>query len=83
MDLGIVAEGIVELDPMTGRLVLRCEQPEGGNQYIDVQEALERYRGQEVRFVLVPFSTIQHLGEMVDSGELPLEEVPQAGSKPV
>ena len=76
MDLGLVAEGIVELDPMTGRLVLRCERPEGGFDYVDVQAALERYRGEEVRFILTPFTTIHQLADMVERGELQLDDVP-------
>ena len=78
MDLGLVAEGVVELDPMTGRLVLRCERPEGGFDYVDVQAALERYKGEEVRFIVAPFSTINRIAEMVEKGELPVEEVPLA-----
>jgi hypothetical protein len=70
MDLGIMAEGVVELDPMTGRLVLRCERPEGGFDYIDVQAVLERYKGEEVRFIMTPFATINRLAEMVEAGEI-------------
>lgn len=81
MDLGLFAEGIVELDPLTGRLVLRCERQEGGFDYVDVQAVLERYKGEEVRFIVAPFSTIQHLASMVDSGQVQLEDVPLAGSK--
>jgi hypothetical protein len=78
MDLGLVAEGIVELDPMSGRLVLRCERPEGGFNYVDVQAVLERYNGEEVRFIVAPFSTINRLAEMVEAGELQMSDVPLA-----
>lgn len=78
MDLGTIVEGIVELDPMTGRLVLRCERPDGGFSYTDVQASLERYRGEEVRFILTPLATINKLASLVEAGELSLESVPQA-----
>jgi hypothetical protein len=80
MDLGLVAEGIIELDPMTGRLVIRCEEP-GGFRYVDVQEVLEKYRGQEVRFILVPLSTIDQIGQMVESGKIEIDGVPCAGGR--
>lgn len=76
MDLGQIAEGVVELDPMTGRLVLRCERPEGGFDYVDVQGVLERYKGEEVRFIMTPLSTINQLADMVEAGQLSLEDVP-------
>lgn len=76
MDLGQIAEGIVELDPMTGRLVLRCERPEGGFDYVDVQGVLERYKGEEVRFIMTPLSTINQLADMVEAGQLSLEDAP-------
>ena len=82
MDMGVVAEGVVELDPMTGRLVLRCEGPDG-IKYVDVQEVLERYKGEEVRFIVAPFSTIDRLASLVESGAIEMAEVPPAGSKPV
>jgi hypothetical protein len=79
MDLGLVAEGVVELEPMTGRLVLRCELPEGGFSYVDVQAELAHYQGEEVRFILAPLSTINALAEQVERGELKLEDAPKAG----
>ena len=81
MDLGLVAEGVVELDPMTGRLVLRCERVDGGFDYVDVQAVLERYRGEEVRFVVAPFSTINRLAEMVAEGEVQLADAPVAKTR--
>jgi hypothetical protein len=80
MDLGLVAEGIVELDPMTGRLVLRCERPEGGFEYIDVQAVLERYKGEDVRFIVAPFSTINRLAGMVENGDVAVMDLPLTGS---
>lgn len=80
LDLGYVREGVVEIDPMTGRFVLRCEG-EDGFEYFDPQEVLEAYKGQEIRIVVAPFSTITKLSEMVASGELPLDQVPNAGGR--
>lgn len=80
MDFGTVAEGTVELDPMTGRLILRCEQEDGSFLYVDVQSVLERYKGEEVRFIVAPFSTINKLAQMVDTGDATLDSVPLAGT---
>lgn len=79
MDFGVVVEGVVELDPMSGRMVLRTET-EKGFEYTDVQSVLERYKGEEVRFIVAPFQTINQLAQMVDGGELSLDTAPKAGS---
>lgn len=76
LDLGLMKEGIVELDPMTGRLVLRCEDARGANEFIDVHEQLLRYKGQEVRFILTPLASVATLAQMVEQGELALDQVP-------
>ena len=76
IDLGIVVEGIVELDPITERMILRYEDKKGNTQLVDIQERLEAYRDQEVRFIVTPLATVARLGEMVESGELKLEHVP-------
>lgn len=76
MDLGILGEGVVELDPMTGRMVFRMPQEDGSNSFLDVQEHLMRYLGEEVRFVVTPLRTVAELARMVESGELPVENIP-------
>lgn len=76
MDLGTLVEGVVELDPMSGRMVLRVQQPDGSNTFLDVQEQLERYKGEEVRFIMTPLKTIAELQRLVESGELPVDQVP-------
>jgi hypothetical protein len=76
IDLGVVIEGIVELDPITERMVIRFEDKKGQLQFADVQERLEAYRDQEVRFIVTPLATVARLGEMVERGELKLEHVP-------
>ncbi len=80
LDLGHVKEGVVEIDPMSGRMVLRSETP-NGFEYFDVQEALTKYDGQEVRVVIVPFSTINRVAELVENGSLPAAEIPSAGQR--
>lgn len=76
LDLGLMTEGVVELDPMTGRLVIRTEDSRGAFHFIDVQERLLHYKGQEVRLVITPLSTVAELAQMVERGELPLDQVP-------
>lgn len=73
MDLGSLVEGVVELDPMTGRMVLRVQQEDGSNVFLDVQEQLARYQGQEVRFIMTPLKTIAELTRLVESGQMPVE----------
>jgi hypothetical protein len=76
VDLGVLVEGVVELDPISGRMVLRVQQPDGSNTFVDVQEQLERYKGEEVRFIVTPQRSIQELARMVESGDLPVDQVP-------
>ncbi len=76
IDLGLMVEGVVELDPMSGRLVVRCEDDQGNFQFHDVQEHLLRYKGQEVRCIITPTATIQQLAKMVERGEVRIEDVP-------
>jgi hypothetical protein len=77
LDLGHVREGVVELDPMTGHMVIRSETPTGFD-FFDVQGALTKYVGQEVRVIIVPCSTIEKVSDLVNSGTLPLDQVPTA-----
>jgi hypothetical protein len=80
LDYGHVKEGVVEIDPMTGRMTIRSEA-NGGFEHFDVQEALTKYRGEMVRVVIAPFSTINRLAQLVENGSLPLAEVPTAGHR--
>jgi len=76
MDLGTMTEGVVELDPMTGRMVLRIPQEDGSFAFLDVQKALEKYQGEPVRFIMTPLSTVEKLTELVETGQLSPEDVP-------
>lgn len=68
MDLGLFLEGVVELDPMTGRMVLRIPQEDGSNEFVDIQENMEKYKGEEVRFILTPLRTVDEIARIVESG---------------
>jgi hypothetical protein len=79
LDLGHVREGVVEIDPMTGRMVIRTDKPDGTCDYLDVQEALTKYEGQDVRVVIVPQATINRVAQLVDEGNLQGTDIPRAG----
>jgi len=68
MDLGTMVEGVVELDPISGRMVLRIPQEDGSNEFLDIQERLEYYKGEEVRFILTPLKTVAELARLVGEG---------------
>jgi aspartate/glutamate racemase len=76
LDLGYIREGVVEIDPISGRMVIRTTTTEGYD-YLDVQETLTKYAGQDVRIVIVPCSTIHKVADMVESVSLPLDQVPR------
>ena len=76
LDLGLIAEGVVELDPMSGNLVIRTEDEHGKMNILDVQAQLEKYKGRDVRFVISPMDTVNQLAKMVEEGDLALDQVP-------
>ena len=76
MDLGTFVEGVVELDPMSGRMVLRVQETDGSNTFVDIQERMERYKGEAVRFILTPLQTIEELTSLVESGEIQVGDAP-------
>lgn len=76
MDLGLIVEGVVELDPMTGRMVLRIQEADGSNTFIDIQERLAQYKGEEVRFILTPLTTVSEIARLVQEGEISVENLP-------
>ncbi len=82
LDFGYLVEGIVELDPLTGRLVLSSRDLQGRVIVFDPQVALEKYKGQEVRFTLASFETLGKMQRMVEEGEVTLEGL-RIGSPPV
>jgi hypothetical protein len=65
-DLGHLIEGIVEQDPMTDRYVIRTEDAQGRPVTFDVQAALAKVKGKEVRLTLATFENLQKLAEMVE-----------------
>jgi len=76
VDLGLIVEGVVELDPMTGRMVLRIQEADGSNTFIDIQERLAQYKGEEVRFILTPLTTVSEIARLVQEGEISVENLP-------
>ena len=70
LDLGIMQEGVVELDPMSGRMVLRIPQEDGSNVFLDIQEELAKQMGKEVRFIVTPMASIAELAKLVDVNEI-------------
>ena len=75
-NLGLMVEGVVELDPMTGRLVIRYEDITGANQFVDVEERLRQYQGDAVRCIITPTASINHLARLVEEGQMRLQDVP-------
>lgn len=70
LDLGIMVEGVVELEPMTGRMVLRIPQDDGSNLFLDIQEQLAKHQGKEVRFIVTPMASIAELARLVDVNDI-------------
>jgi hypothetical protein len=66
LDLGIIAEGPVELDPMTGRFGVRSVEADGSSILIDVGVELEQYKGMDVRLIITPLATVAQIAKMVD-----------------
>lgn len=81
-DLGIIAEGTVEMDPMTGRFGVRVIGDGGEGIFIDLQAHLEKYRGEDVRLIVTPLRTVSELTRMVEEGEMALEDVPRLQTRP-
>jgi hypothetical protein len=75
-DLGAMVEGVVEIDPMTDHVVVRYET-KAGPEVFDLNERLSKYRGQQVRCIVTPLSTVAKLAQMVEAGEIKMEEVPR------
>lgn len=63
LDMGHLVEGTVELDPVTGRHVVRTS---GG--VFDIQEVLAKYLGKTVRLTLADFDTLQRLADLIQNG---------------
>ena len=71
-DLGIVAEGIVEKDPVTGLFGVQTIGSGGRLEFQDIQKLLEKYNGAEVRFIITPLSTVSQLASMLAEGDIVL-----------
>jgi hypothetical protein len=73
MDLGTFVEGVVELDPMTGRMVLRVQELDGSNTFLDIQERLSQYKGEAVRFICTPLKTVDEIARLVEAGQMAVD----------
>lgn len=69
LDLGHLVTGVVELDPLSGSFVVRVENEDGSFSTFDVQSALARYRGQEVRLTLATTEMIACMAAILTSGD--------------
>ena len=75
--MGLIAEGVVELDPMSGHYVVRTQDEDGQTAFLDVQAQLQRYAGEPVRFIMTPMKTVAQLTAMVESGTIDESQVPK------
>lgn len=66
LDLGHLIEGVVEQDPMTDQFYIRTTDAQGQPVRFDVQTALARLVGKEVRLTLASFETLSRLASMVE-----------------
>jgi len=61
--LGHLIEGAVERDPVTDRWRIRTSPSET----FDVQDALSKFEGKDVRFTLISFDQLAKLAALVES----------------
>jgi hypothetical protein len=74
LEFGHLIEGVVEQDPLTDRYLIKIEKDDGTVTQFDIQAALARYKGQEVRLTLASFEAIEKLASMVEAGDISLED---------
>lgn len=65
-----MVEGFVEVDPLSGRVLLRIPHEDGSNRFLDVQEQLAGQSGKEIRLIITPLDAIAALAKLVESGEI-------------
>lgn len=64
--LGHIIEGVVERDPLTGRLQIMDVGPDGKAKVTDIETLVGRYAGKEVRLTLASFEGLAELAELVE-----------------
>lgn len=69
MDFGHLVEGVIEQDPLTNLYGIRVPQKDGTVKVFDIQGALAKLVGQEVRLTLVSFETLERVAKMVEDAE--------------
>lgn len=72
-DLGHIVEGVVEQDPMSDRYLVRHQLADGSWRSFDIQEALAKYKGQEIRLTVASFETIERIAALVEEGGITVE----------
>lgn len=75
-----LVEGIVEQDPMSDRFTLRTVGPDGKPFTFDPQAVLGQLKGQEVRIVIAPMATVEHVEQLVQAQQNEGQNV-QVGEK--
>lgn len=78
-DYGIILEGKLVWHEPGSLYVLEVQNEDGSVERRSIPNMLGRYEGQEVRLVLVPVATINAVAQMVEAGEVTLENAPRAG----
>ncbi len=68
-DFGHLIEGVIEKDATTNKICIRVDTGPGTSTLFDVEAALTRYIGKEVRFTLATFETLEVLQNLVSSQE--------------
>jgi len=64
--LGYFVEGVVEQDPMNDRYLIRAVDAIGKPVLFDIQDALARMAGKEVRFTLNSFENLAELARLLE-----------------
>jgi hypothetical protein len=68
-DKSHLIEGVVEQDPLTDKYFIRMDGGPGGKpERFDIEAALAKQVGKEVRFTLVSFENLAELKAMVEEG---------------
>jgi hypothetical protein len=68
-DFGHLIEGLVERDPLTGACYIAVLQNDDSIVRFDVQEALGKLVGKEVRLTLASFEIIERIADLVEQSQ--------------
>lgn len=82
--LGVLLEGVIERNPLTGEYHLMTVGNDGRAQIHRMQDLLAKYEGSEVRLTLASFTDLERLAELAGQPEangLSLPKVPFVSKK--